>query len=180
MRLERSSLSTPALFAAILITVGSEGQLSQVSSSCNDLHEDIEGCLDSLECTYHLSGGCAIDYPPVPPGCYPYVPSGCVDDSDCPENHTCQPWNYYPCEFSECQGCPSDLEPICTPNCLTTCTSDLNCNGSVDIGDLLQMLARWGPCAVAPPVPCRADLDDDGVIDVPDVMTLLKDWGPCG
>jgi predicted outer membrane repeat protein len=52
---------------------------------------------------------------------------------------------------------------------------DLNDDGSVDVLDLLALLAAWGPCP-PPPADCPADLDDDGVVGVVDLLTLLANW----
>ena len=47
-------------------------------------------------------------------------------------------------------------------------------NGSVDVPDLLVLLAWWGLDPGGPP-----DFDGDGVVAVPDLLTLLAAWGPC-
>lgn len=45
-------------------------------------------------------------------------------------------------------------------------------NGSVDIVDLLALLAEWdGPGA--------CDLDGSGAVDINDLLDLLAGWGPC-
>jgi V8-like Glu-specific endopeptidase len=54
------------------------------------------------------------------------------------------------------------------------CPPDLNGDGVVDGGDLLQLLASWGPCAG-----CPADLNGDNVVDGGDLLQLLAAWGPC-
>ncbi len=53
---------------------------------------------------------------------------------------------------------------------------DLNCDGAVNIFDLLALLAAWGPCP-PPPAPCPADLDGDGTVGILDLLTLLANWG---
>ncbi len=50
--------------------------------------------------------------------------------------------------------------------------ADLNQDGSVDVLDLLILLADWGPCP-----DCPADLDGNGVVDVLDLLELLSQWG---
>ncbi len=57
---------------------------------------------------------------------------------------------------------------------LAPCPWDLNGNGSVDVPDLIALLASWGPCAG-----CPADFDGDGDVDVVDLIKLLANWGPC-
>jgi murein tripeptide amidase MpaA len=53
---------------------------------------------------------------------------------------------------------------------------DLNGDGSVGIGDLLMLLAEWGPCP-DPPAECPADLDGDGNVGINDLLILLANWG---
>jgi uncharacterized delta-60 repeat protein len=52
---------------------------------------------------------------------------------------------------------------------------DLDGDGLVAIGDLLTLLAVWGPCP-APPGACPADLDDNGSVDVVDLLAMLASW----
>lgn len=53
---------------------------------------------------------------------------------------------------------------------------DLDCNGIVNIFDLLALIAAWGPCP-PPPAGCPADLDADGSVGILDLLTLLANWG---
>ena len=53
---------------------------------------------------------------------------------------------------------------------------DLDCNGIVNILDLLALIAAWGPCP-PPPAPCAADLDADGSVGILDLLALLANWG---
>ena len=48
---------------------------------------------------------------------------------------------------------------------------------AVAIGDLLQLLAAWGPCADCDN--CPANLNDDCDVNIMDMLTLLAAWGPC-
>ncbi|MBT8484813.1 MAG: hypothetical protein HKO59_04270 [Phycisphaerales bacterium] len=50
---------------------------------------------------------------------------------------------------------------------------DLDGDGTVGFGDLLTLLASWGPCTGA----CVADLDGDGIVGFTDLLTLLAAWG---
>ena len=60
--------------------------------------------------------------------------------------------------------------------CLThACVGDINGDGTVDVLDLLSLLAAWGPCSGT----CPEDLNADGVVDVLDLLALLAAWGPC-
>jgi len=63
-----------------------------------------------------------------------------------------------------------DSEPI--PPCEIT---DLNCDGVVNVSDLLILLGAWGPCAK--PDDCPADLNADAVVNVSDLLILLSNWG---
>ena len=54
------------------------------------------------------------------------------------------------------------------------CPWDINGNGSVDVPDLLALLAAWGTNPGGPP-----DFDGDGMVAVPDLLALLAAWGPC-
>jgi hypothetical protein len=58
------------------------------------------------------------------------------------------------------------------PDCIP---ADLNCDGVVNVSDLLMLLAAWGTCAK--PDDCPADLNDDGVVNVSDLLILLSNWG---
>ncbi len=54
------------------------------------------------------------------------------------------------------------------------CPADLDDSGSVDIIDLLALLAAWGTDPGGPP-----DFDGDGIVGVIDLLTLLAAWGDC-
>jgi len=49
--------------------------------------------------------------------------------------------------------------------------ADLDCNGSVDGGDVALLMLDFGPCTG-----CAGDLDASGMIDFGDVAILLLDW----
>ncbi len=53
--------------------------------------------------------------------------------------------------------------------------ADLDCDGSVGIGDLLILLANWGPCADCSD--CPADLNGDCTVGIVDLLLLLENWG---
>ena len=50
--------------------------------------------------------------------------------------------------------------------------SDVNCDGIVDVQDLLLLLAAWGSC-----VGCAEDLDGSTMVDTVDLLLLLSEWG---
>jgi len=59
-------------------------------------------------------------------------------------------------------------------------------DGEVNVSDLLEMLARWGPvdpqftgADIAPPGPGGCPDAGDGLINVSDLLALLAAWGPC-
>jgi hypothetical protein len=54
-----------------------------------------------------------------------------------------------------------------------SCPADLNADGAVNVGDLLQLLGAWGSSGGP------ADLDDDGLVNVGDLLILLGEWGAC-
>ncbi len=54
------------------------------------------------------------------------------------------------------------------------CPGDVDNNGSVDVLDLLDLLAAWGDCEG-----CAADVDHDGIVDVVDLLAILGSWGTC-
>ncbi|MHC4415356.1 MAG: FG-GAP-like repeat-containing protein [Planctomycetota bacterium] len=54
------------------------------------------------------------------------------------------------------------------------CTGDIDGDGRVGIGDLLSLLAAWGPCPG-----CAEDLDGDGSVGIADLLMLLAGWGRC-
>jgi hypothetical protein len=53
--------------------------------------------------------------------------------------------------------------------------ADLNADGSVNVNDLLILIAAWGPCDG-----CDADFNADGNVNVNDLLVLIAAWGPCG
>lgn len=54
------------------------------------------------------------------------------------------------------------------------CQWDTDLSGSVDVPDLLDLLAEWGLDPGGPP-----DFDGNGTVDVADLLELLGRWGPC-
>ena len=58
---------------------------------------------------------------------------------------------------------PAGFEPV---------FGDLDGDGTVGSGDLVILLAAWGPCDA-----CPEDLDGDGTVDFGDLLQLLQAWG---
>ena len=96
----------------------------------------------------------------------------------CIDHHTCaNSMTKYRCESEIVRGLWVGPTTTCADvECeLLYCPADLDESDQVDVGDLLVVLAQWGPC---PPV-CLADLTGDGVVDVLDILEVLDGWGPC-
>ena len=53
---------------------------------------------------------------------------------------------------------------------------DVTGDGTVNVEDLLTLLAAWGPCPDGAQV-CPADTNGDNKVDVNDLLTLLANWG---
>ncbi|MCH7602745.1 MAG: hypothetical protein IIB54_08280, partial [Planctomycetes bacterium] len=56
------------------------------------------------------------------------------------------------------------------------CPADINADGSVNVTELLVLLASWGTC---PAGECPADFNTDGFVNVTDLLELLASWGAC-
>ncbi|MHC5115251.1 MAG: hypothetical protein ACYTGP_12580 [Planctomycetota bacterium] len=54
------------------------------------------------------------------------------------------------------------------------CPADLDGSGDVGFGDILQIIASWGPCPG-----CPADLDGSGDVGFGDILQIIASWGPC-
>jgi hypothetical protein len=54
------------------------------------------------------------------------------------------------------------------------CPPDLNCNGSVNMDDLLAVVNNWGQTG-----PTFADLNESGLVDIDDLLAVVNGWGPC-
>jgi hypothetical protein len=61
-----------------------------------------------------------------------------------------------------------------TITCGETCLGDLNNDGSVNVTDLLAIIAAWGTDDE------NADVDGDGIVAVGDLLTTIGNWGLCG
>jgi hypothetical protein len=69
--------------------------------------------------------------------------------------------------------CPADIAPPGSPD------------GVVNVGDLLAVIAAWGPCANPTPGNCPADIvpigppQGNGVVNVEDLLAVIGSWGAC-
>ena len=58
------------------------------------------------------------------------------------------------------------------------CPADVDCNAAVDFGDILAVLAVWGPYDPCPPYVVE-DIDRDCTVAFSDILMILSGWGPC-
>ncbi|MAB84048.1 MAG: hypothetical protein CMJ24_11550 [Phycisphaerae bacterium] len=58
---------------------------------------------------------------------------------------------------------------------IESCGADINCDGVVDVTDLLAVIAAWGDCPEGDD--CLEDTNDDGVVDVTDLLAVIAGWG---
>jgi CSLREA domain-containing protein len=93
------------------------------------------------------------------PGCY---------EGDCCE--TICVLDDYCCDMSWDALCAEQARATCTLACRADCA--VPADGTIDVTDLLKVLADWGS-------PGACDIDESGAIDVTDLLAVLADWGPC-
>jgi len=55
-----------------------------------------------------------------------------------------------------------------------TCAADFNHDGTVNVNDLLAVIADWGAAACNP-----TDLNGDGAVNVSDLLQVIGSWGSC-
>jgi len=53
------------------------------------------------------------------------------------------------------------------------CDEDVNGDGSVDVSDILEIIAVWGSDD------SNADVNDDGTVNVSDLLAVVAAWGDC-
>jgi hypothetical protein len=58
---------------------------------------------------------------------------------------------------------------------IESCGADINCDGVVDVTDLLAVIAAWGDCPEGDD--CLEDTNNDGVVDVTDLLAVIAGWG---
>jgi glucose/arabinose dehydrogenase len=95
------------------------------------------------------------------------VPEGacCVNSTVCvalPESNCISGGGTYHGDFSAC----GDVD------CAEACDGDCNGDGTVDVIDLLQLIADYGSSSAC-------DWNGDGNATVEDILVLLGAWGPC-
>jgi hypothetical protein len=57
---------------------------------------------------------------------------------------------------------------------LEDCPADISGNGSVDVDDVLAVVAAFGDCGS-----CSEDIDGDGTVGVDDLLVVIAAFGPC-
>ncbi len=73
---------------------------------------------------------------------------------------------------------PGDDRDICFDDfkfAHVSCPSDVNHDVWVNSGDILFVMAEWGPVADNNP----ADIDNDGFVGVNDLLSVINSWGFC-
>ena len=53
---------------------------------------------------------------------------------------------------------------------------DYNCDGAVNIADLIIVITNWGPCP-DPPAACPGDGNGNGEVEVLDLAAVITNWG---
>lgn len=80
-----------------------------------------------------------------------------------------EPGTDVPWYGGDSQGVEASESPV------ETCGSDINCDGSVDVTDLLAVISAWGDCEED--AVCAEDVNGDGTVDVTDLLSVISDWG---
>ncbi len=80
-----------------------------------------------------------------------------------------EPGTDVPWYGGDSQGVEASESPV------ETCGADINCDGTVDVSDLLAVIAAWGDCPED--ADCPEDTNGDGVVDVTDLLAVIAGWG---
>lgn len=62
-------------------------------------------------------------------------------------------------------------------SCTFFCAGDIDASGVVNVTDILDLIADFGPCNGIDS--CFSDLNNDGQVDVTDILILIGNWGGC-
>jgi len=71
-------------------------------------------------------------------------------------------------------GASEDANHNGVPDECESCIADVDGSGDVGFGDVVALLAAWGPCPE-----CPEDVDGDGTVGFGDLVLVLSSWGPC-
>ena len=63
-----------------------------------------------------------------------------------------------------------DVKLLSTSGSATT--GDVNCDGVVNVNDILAIVSGWGPCSQV----CNEDIIPDGTINVSDLLQVIGNW----
>jgi len=80
-------------------------------------------------------------------------------------------------DFTHAGGVPS--RGVARWGCVLPCVADFDQSGSVDGGDLGELLGQWGSAGCGEIEPCTGDFNGDGRVDGSDLGSLLGAWGSC-
>lgn len=53
--------------------------------------------------------------------------------------------------------------------------ADVNCDGPVNIDDLVMLIGGWGSCSDS----CPGDVDHNRTVNIDDLVAVITSWGPC-
>ncbi|MHC5115259.1 MAG: choice-of-anchor Q domain-containing protein, partial [Planctomycetota bacterium] len=103
--------------------------------------------------------------------------SPCIDAGDSDETMGTEDLDGNPRFQNDCTtpDTGSGTPPIVDMGAYEFPSQDLDDSGAVGTGDLLAVLAAWGPCEDD----CPEDIDDSGAVGVGDLLIVLAAWGPC-
>ena len=116
-----------------------------------------------LECDQMNGQYYGDDTTDCPATCAELVFGACCQNGDC---------NYMPDLVCLIQGGTFFPGEFCDPDTCTSCIGDLDGDGTINVNDLLALLAAFG-------LNDAGDCDDDGDTDINDVLRLIDAWGEC-
>jgi hypothetical protein len=70
---------------------------------------------------------------------------------------------------------PAQVEDLYRSAAFCDAPGDANCDGTVDVDDIVVVVLNWGPCRPGA-WPCEGDVNGDGTVDVDDVVAVVIGW----
>ena len=55
--------------------------------------------------------------------------------------------------------------------------ADTNCDGVVNIDDLVNVITHWGRCPGPCPPACAGDVNSNCLVDIDDLVAVITNWG---